>query len=795
MTLRKSLLALLCVCVSLVAGAQDIDSMLSRLSRDYPEEVVYVQTDKSHFVSNDTAWFKAYIMQNGVPSVLSTTLLADLADASGKLVGRTLWPVLEGSAAGFFSLKDLKAGVYQFRAYTPWMMNNDTAFFFRKNIVVVETGNAKPAGIPFDFGFKMLPEGGNWVSGVVNNMAFIVRGSNGMPVQVKGKIVEEGTEEAITDFQSIHDGMGNFLMVPQEGKTYTAVVEAEGKTKRFPLPPATSNTVSLRVQQTSQQLLFQLQSAPMFKTLMPNITVAAYMNQQLVYKAIAQVGKLSEGISGRIPLKGLPTGVLVLTVFADNWKPVAERICFVKDDSTALPLLTLKPDTLSVKPRGLNVWELNLPEGAAGNLSMSITDADRVPGTELEENLLTRFQLTGELKGRVYNPGWYLSKPYDSTRKALDLLLLTQGWRKYNWEVMAKGFFPPIRVKPEQYLTLKGDVSTASGRKSLPNQELMLIMAGKDSSKQILTAMTDITGTFKMPGMVFFDTVNVYYQLNKSKGDAKDVLLRLSPSVPSLMTALPPLAEKNAYFLEDTAMRNLALNRKNIFDRLYGQKGVLDEVIVRARKKSPLQVIDEKYATGLFSSDNATSFDFINEPPMGMMDIFQFLQGRVAGLQVSGMGANASLSYRGGAPSLFLDQMPVDAQMLSGIPVTDIALVKVFRPPFFGGAGGGANGAIAIFTKRGGDGNSSVPGLEKTTMAGYNQLKQFYSPDYELDPEANPYGDFRSTILWQPYILVGAKERKTAIRFYNNDVTTRYRIVVEGVDAEGRLLRLEKLVQ
>lgn len=795
MTLRKSLLALLCVCVSLVAGAQDIDSMLSRLSRDYPEEVVYVQTDKSHFVSNDTAWFKAYIMQNGVPSILSTTLLADLADASGKLVARTLWPVLEGSAAGFFSLKDLKAGVYQFRAYTPWMMNNDTAFFFRKNIVVVETGNTKPEGVQFDFGFKMLPEGGNWVAGVVNNMAFIVRGSNGLPVQVKGKVVEDGTEEAITDFQSIHDGMGNFLMVPQDGKTYTAIVEVEGKTKRFPLPAATNNTVALRVQQTSQQLLFQLQSAPMFKTLMPNITVAAYMNQQLVYKAIAQVGKLSEGISGRIPLKGLPTGVLVLTVFADNWKPVAERICFVKDDSTALPLLTLKNDTMSVKPRGLNVWELNLPEGAAGNLSLSITDADRVPGTELEENLLTRFQLTGELKGRVYNPGWYLSKPYDSTRKALDLLLLTQGWRKYNWEVMAKGFYPPIRVKPEQYLTLKGDVSTASGRKSLPNQELMLIMAGKDSSKQILTAMTDITGTFKMPGMVFFDTVNVYYQLNKSKGDAKDVLLRLSPSVPSLMTALPPLAEKNAYFLEDTAMRNLALNRKNIFDRLYGQKGVLDEVIVRARKKSPLQVIDEKYATGLFSSDNATSFDFINEPPMGMMDIFQFLQGRVAGLQVSGMGANVALSYRGGAPSLFLDQMPVDAQMLSGIPVTDIALVKVFRPPFFGGSGGGANGAIAIFTKRGGDGNSSVPGLEKTTMAGYNQLKQFYSPDYELDPEANPYGDFRSTILWQPYILVGAKERKTAIRFYNNDVTTRFRIVVEGVDAEGRLLRLEKVVQ
>lgn len=795
MILRKCLVVLFLSAIAYRSSAQEIEHVLAKLSQVAPEEVVYTQTDKSHYFEEDTIWFKSYVMQAGLPSTISTTLLADLADAAGKLIRQTKWPMVESSAAGFFALNDLKPGTYQFRAYTPWMMNSDTAFFFRKIIQIVQASTAGDQKAPFDYSVQFLPEGGHWVEGIVNNMAFIGRSSDGKPITFTGKITDEETGETVVEIQSIHDGMGSFLMLPMSGKKYSATIEAAGKVKTFPLPPSVTNALAMRVQMTNEHIMFQVQTNGNIMTADTNIIVAAYMNQQLVYKALARVSRLQEGISGRIPLAELSGGTLVLSVFAKGLKPLAERICFIPPDSILYPKLALNTFKLDVKKHGMNMWDLELPDSGRSNLSVSVTDADVVPGPEFEENIITKIFLTSEIKGRVHNPGWYLSKPYDSTRRAIDLLMLTQGWRKYNWDFLARGIYPPVRVKPESYLSLRGDVMSLHSRKILPNQELLLFLQTKDSSRQLLTVVTDAGGNFNLPGMVFFDTAQVFYQLNKSQGDAKDVQLRLSPAVHSLLQPLPSLADKLAYLYEDEAMKKFEAERNRLLDRFRNDKNTLAEVVIRGRKKSPLQELNDRYTSGMFTSDDATSFDFINDPPMGFMDIFQYLQGRVAGLQINSNGAQVSASYRGGSPAFFLDEMPTDAQMLQNINVNDIAMVKVFRPPFMGAMGGGSGGAIALYTKKGNEHGNAATGMENTTVRGYTMYKSFYSPDYEEDPEANPFGDFRSTLYWQPYIFVGSGEGSTSIKFFNNDVTKRFRIVVEGVNSIGQLIRYESVVE
>src|SRR6185436_14546457 len=99
-------------------------------------------------------------------------------------------------------------------------------------------------------------------------------------------------------------------------------------------------------------------------------------------------------------------------------------------------------------------------------------------------------------------------------------------------------------------------------------------------------------------------------------------------------------------------------------------------------------------------------------------------------------GGGSQLQWRGATPSLFLNEMPVDVSAIENLPVTDIAYVKAFRPPFFGATGGGAGGAIAIYTKKGGDVRSNpadVSGLDKSRLSGYSVPKEFYSPDYSKD--------------------------------------------------------------
>ena len=205
-----------------------------------------------------------------------------------------------------------------------------------------------------------------------------------------------------------------------------------------------------------------------------------------------------------------------------------------------------------------------------------------------------------------------------------------------------------------------------------------------------------------------------------------------------------------------------------------------------AAQRSRAQEIDENYTSGLFRGSDANSFDLVNDPfAAGSLNIFQYLQGKVAGLQISGAtgGGNPSLSWRGGTPTLFLNEMQVDPGTLQNTPVADIAYVKVFRPPFFGAPGGGAGGAIAVYTRKGNEQNNnqqSTPGLEKGTLVGYAAPKEFYSPDYSKESPLFEVTDVRATLYWASYILTDAGNRRMTITFYNNDVSTRLRVVLEG---------------
>lgn len=114
--------------------------------------------------------------------------------------------------------------------------------------------------------------------------------------------------------------------------------------------------------------------------------------------------------------------------------------------------------------------------------------------------------------------------------------------------------------------------------------------------------------------------------------------------------------------------------------------------------------LNEEYTSGFFSSDNAYMLVPDDDPSAaGYWNVFQYLQGRVPGLMIRNAYSfgPARVAYRGGRPAFFLDEMRVDASAISNVNVYDIALIKVFRSPFMGAIGGGPNGAIAVYTKRG----------------------------------------------------------------------------------------------
>lgn len=136
-----------------------------------------------------------------------------------------------------------------------------------------------------------------------------------------------------------------------------------------------------------------------------------------------------------------------------------------------------------------------------------------------------------------------------------------------------------------------------------------------------------------------------------------------------------------------------------------------------------------------------------------------------------------------------------DITMVQNTPMTDVAMIKVFRPPFMGAPGGGSGGAIAIYTKKGAAMNDNIKGLSYANIAGYIPEKQFYSPDYmKYEPE-HKQADNRTTLFWNPFILTDKNNRRILYTIYNNDSSRRLRIVIEGVNADGKLTRIEKIVE
>jgi len=332
------------------------------------------------------------------------------------------------------------------------------------------------------------------------------------------------------------------------------------------------------------------------------------------------------------------------------------------------------------------------------------------------------------------------------------------------------------------------------------DQQLNFVLAAKDSSKSLLFAPIDGNGNFEQTGLFFYDTVKVYYGFNNNSklSSATQVkiengLLRKENDTRVSLGNIPPvwggidsmsIARMNFFLTEQEKLRRLMAST------------TLTEVVVKAKVKSKIEVLDETYSSGLFSKGDGYSFD-LSDGMVAAIDIFTYLQGKVAGLQVTGNGPGATLTWRGGAPDIYLNELRSDVGMVSSIPVSDVAYIKVFRPPFFGSAGGGASGAIVIYTKKGGTsskGSQNVEGMESTILAGYSRFKEFYNPVYDKTTASfNP--DTRNTLYWNPYIMTNKKSPRYPVEFYNNDVSTKLQIVLEGINSQGKMTRLVKIIE
>lgn len=637
---------------------------------------------------------------------------------------------------------------------------------------------------------QFFPEGGHWVNGIRTRLGFKAVKPDGLGENVTGYITDGDTEH-LAEFKADHAGMGYFALQPVEGKTYTAVITHEdGSVKTYALPKPESAGYVLNVNKTGDSISVRISAS---RGLVDNrdITLVAQCNGLVQFAAKTKMDRAST--VSYIPLKKFQTGITQFTLFGPDMVPLAERLVFVdhNDQLTA----QIKTDKPVYAKRGKVAMDIKVTdaynEPVVGSFSVSVTDAGKVKSAEDDETtILSNLLLTSDIKGNIEQPNYYFNKQNKDRQKHLDQLLLTQGWRRFNWADLETGAFPTLKYDHETSLTVSGTITTIGG-KPVPYGKVNLF-AKSPGGPVLLDTVADDKGRYVFTNVDITDSAKLVVRASNAKDrNTVKVTIDKKPRVPYVNTS-----GGNAF--TDVSLADYLKTTRARFDEL-GKYGLmkntipLREVNIKARKDfNADKIIPHSAALSPGNSDIVLKADKIGRQPL-MINNFYGLPGiEVKAGKVYRIGRMTSIT--GGVKPMMViwDGAALPPDMINSIFTGDVLGVEILisgsNLAVYGNDG--SSGVIIVTTKRFSDVELIDNSFNVAHYApnGYSSAKQFYAPAYDTPADQTKMADLRSTIYWNPNIITDASG-KAKVEYFNADGAGIYKVALEGIDTKGKLTR------
>ena len=782
---------------------------------------IYVHLDRSQYLIGEDIWFKAYLLNalTNAPDNSGQIVYVDLIGANATILATKIIKTENGSGHGDFKLKvDYVPGEYTLRAYTNYMRNFDETLYFKKNILVHSLNQISSSGsidnaneiapkesynTPYQKpDLQFFPEGGDLTSGLVNRIAFKALGTDGKGMAIHGKIVDTSGNE-ILRFDSAHLGMGAFTFIPKAGEIYSAIVKVKKQQHTYQLPAVLNRGTILNTYERDTYYKIDIRST--LSNGINGFRLVAKQKKGVVYSAEIQGDK--KEVLVNIPKSALETGIVQITLFDNKDHAICERLVFFNPDGID-PKVSATTSKKTYGKRELVTLQIQLDPSIENkrdaNISISAGDISVNSPLYQHIDIKTYLLLNSELRGEIENPGYYFNPEVPESKKYLDLLMMTQGWRKFVAPTIVEARPKNLEFLPETGITLKGSVKSTYNHDIPAIAEVVLTYKNSLEMGQDV-AKTDAGGNFMFTDLNFADTTTVLLQarsLNaKSKKGQKSAASRGSDFYLALDTIVPPkvIAKKNSEMapVKEDEEVFLATARTligssagfSITDRTI----VLEEAVLEADQKKKEGRFGVKRRASLYIRPSHTvDYTEVRKAPIG--HALTALQGRVPGVRVTGdhvfMSGRAITHVGGAVPLFLLDGVPVDQLTIMTTPISDIDFVDVIQrgqAAIYGSAG--VNGAIAVYTLKGNEGRQEErPKATEDTAnfihPGFTIHRKFYEPVYPgISPDKNK-PDYRTTLCWKPTLQLG-KNGKAKISFYAADVSTTYKVVLEGITPEG----------
>jgi len=131
--LLNSIILLLLGVFANSANAQFYDSLLNRYEEQFPKEKMHIHFDKTIYNTSETIFYKLYVLSGQEFTSLSKNVYVVWYDTSGNYLKQTVAPLFQSSAKGSFDVPaNYKGNFLRVRAYTRWMLNDDSVFYTRE---------------------------------------------------------------------------------------------------------------------------------------------------------------------------------------------------------------------------------------------------------------------------------------------------------------------------------------------------------------------------------------------------------------------------------------------------------------------------------------------------------------------------------------------------------------------------------------------------------------------------------------------------------------------------------------
>ena len=781
------------ISVSLVNYSVTDDPRLEKIIHQFnlfrfrcKQQKVYLHTDKDTYLAGETMWIKAYLMDATMflPDTISKDIYVEFLDFNNRSIQNIILRNQKGFSQGDILLKDtLIEGNYQVRAYTNWMRNFDREYFFYKTIFVknpnyenvvtnsrlkeIKRFNRVLKRAENNHAMNFFPEGGNLVAGLQNRVAFKVENRMGMSMDIKGVLIDDKKNQ-LASFQSVHDGMGSFEFIPQAGLKYYAKITYEnGKTDKFSLPNVLHKGLVMMVDpfgKDNVRVIIQ-SNRPISENIASNEVIIVAQSRGLI-NYISKGEIKDKPVSSVIPKKLLPAGITQITLFDGRGEPVCERLVFID------PQVETDANRISIASSSLGdslFYDLKLtrPNGnpVLGNLSLAVVENMPIKNSSGNENILTSLLLTSDLKGRINDPYYYFDKTNPEATKDIDLVMLTNGWRRFVWkEIMANKFSPTIYPMVGG-LAISGRITRDFFGIPIDNSKVVLSILKTYNDKFEVT--TDSKGRFEFPTMEYEDTIDVKIEAFKPSG-GKGVQIIVGDTLTPEITYKPYPSFLNTIFDKRKIKAN---NRRGRIDFKHRPKEKPeDENTIGKIHETPNDVMKVGSDVDAYSN------------------ILQYMQGKVPGVNITGnrviiRGINTI--YGSTDPLFLMDGVPIDASSVASINPSDISTIEILKGPeaaIYGSRG--ANGVIAFYSKRG---HFMKRGVIEFGMLGYHKIREFYVPAYDSWAyKPNNYNVPR-TLYWQPMVLTDSLG-SARIRFKKKFATEKFNLVLEGITNTGEVI-------